>query len=209
LAEAIAARDEAVAETELAHQQLHDSWERRFAIRALVPLTPEQLAGNTISALELEPLYKLEAEAEWQTKHKDLKPEETDEAKKTAEINDLIRKRIDRVASTYVAMFAASGGSPQDVFSATADQALFFANDGRVLSWFSQAEGSLLKRLESIDDTDTLAEELYLAILSRPATGIEKKEVEAYLSNRKDDRSTAVREAAWGLLTSLEFRFNR
>ena len=209
LAKAVAARDTAIAETDLAHQKLHDSWERRFAVRALVPLSPEQLAGNTISALELEPRYKLEAEAEWKNKNKDKKPEEIDEEKKTRQINKLFQKRIDQVTSTYISMFAAPGGSPQDVFSATADQALFFANDGRVQSWFSPSEGSLLKRLESIEDLNQLSEELHLAILSRSATELEKSEIETYLAERKDDRNTAIKEIAWGLLTSLEFRFNR
>ena len=105
-------------------------------------------------------------------------------------------------------MFAAPGGSPQDVFSATADQALFFANDGRVQGWFSPAAGSLLKRLESIEDVPALANQLHLALLSRPATEAEKTGVEAYLADRKEDRNVAIRELAWGLLTSLEFRFN-
>ncbi|MCA9231762.1 MAG: hypothetical protein KDA57_14020, partial [Planctomycetales bacterium] len=209
LAEANAGRDAAVADCELANERLRHSWERRFAVRALIPLAPEQLAGSTISALELAPRYQREAEAEWQANHKDKKPEEIEEAKKATEIAQLLKNRIDQVASTYVAMFAAPGGSPQDVFSATADQALFFANDGRVQAWFNPAEGSLLKRLEAIENPAELADELHLAILSRPATNDEKSEVEAYLAERQDDRNTAIREAAWGLLTSIEFRFNR
>ena len=208
MTEAIAARDQAIAETEVAHEQLHQSWERRFAVRALVPLTPEQLAGSTISALELKPRFQREAVAEWQTNNKDMKPEDIDEAKKTAEIAQRLQKRIDQVTSTYVSMFAAPGGSPQDVFSATVDQALFYANDGRVQSWFNSGERSLLKRLESIGNAAELAQELHLAIFSRPPTNEESSEIEAFLAQHKDDRGAALREIAWGLLTSLEFRFN-
>ena len=207
-AAAIASQDTAMAETDAAHKLLHQSWERRFSVRALVPLTPEQLAGSTISALELKPRFLIEAQAEWQTKNKEKIPEQIDEAKKTAEIASLLQKRLDQVTATYVSMFAAPGGAPQDVFSATADQALFLANDGTVQAWFSAGEGSLLKRLESIENTAELADQLHLAILSRPATEEEKVEIEAFLAQQSDTRNAAVRELAWGLLTSLEFRFN-
>ena len=57
LADSATARDAAISETDMARTSLHTSWEHRFAVRALVPLTPEQLAGNTISALELKPRF--------------------------------------------------------------------------------------------------------------------------------------------------------
>ena len=208
-ADAIAAAEAAIAETATAESQLHNSWERRFAVRALVPLTPEQLAGSTIAALELKPRFQIEAEAEWQAKHKDKKPEEIEEAKKNEEIAQLIQKRLDQVTSIYVSMFAAPGGAPQDVFSATADQALFFANDGRVQGWLNFSEGSLLKRLESIENVAELADQMYLAMLSRRATPEEQSGFEAFLSQHSDNRNTAIRELTWSLLTSLEFRFNR
>ena len=94
------------------------------------------------------------------------------------------------------------------MFSATADQALFFANDGKVQGWLSPAEGTLLNHLQSVDDSNQLAEELYLAILSRPASDAEKKAITDYLSQRKSDRNKAIGELAWSLLLSVEFRFN-
>ena len=199
---------EAVAAAEHRLEQLRESWEQRYVYRSLVPLTPEQLAGSTITALGLMPRFEREAENEWQTKNKDKKPEEIDEAKKRAEITALKRKRVTAVLNTYVAMFAAPGGSPQDVFSATADQALFLANDGRVQSWLAPSEGTLLKRLHEVADSNEVANELSLAILSRPATDQEKQEVSAYLESRKDDRNVALGELAWGMISSLEFRFN-
>ena len=116
---------------------------------------------------------------------------------------------MDGVLNTYVSMFAAPGGSPQDVFSATADQALFMANDGRVQSWLNGSAGTLLWRLQDVQDSDELADELYLAILARPATMAEKHEVAEYVGGREKDRKQALRELAWSLFTSLEFRFNR
>jgi hypothetical protein len=199
---------EAVAAAEHRLEQLRESWEQRYVYRSLVPLTPEQLAGSTITALGLMPRFQREAENEWQDKNKDKKPEEIDEAKKREAIAALKRKRVTAVLNTYVAMFAAPGGSPQDVFSATADQALFLANDGRVQSWLAPAEGTLLKRLHDVADANEVADELSLAILSRPATEQEKREISDYLVSRKDDRNVALGELAWGMISSLEFRFN-
>lgn len=203
-----ASRDSAVVEANLAGTQLRKSWERRFAVRSLNPLTPEQLTGSTITALGLNARFQLEAEKEWENKNKDKKPEEIDESKKQSEIVNLVRKRIAQVERTYVSLFAAPAGAPQDVFSATADQALFLANDGRVQNWLSPSEGTLIRRLQSVEDATELADELNLAILSRPATETEKQQVAEYLAKRTDDRNKAIQELAWGLLSSLAFRFN-
>ena len=203
------ARDMAIADLNAARQQLHQSWEHRFAVRSLVPLTPAQLSGRTISAFELKPRFQHEAALEWEKKHQDKKDEEIDESQKRKEIADLVQKRISEVTSTYVSLFAAPGGSPQDIFSATVDQALFYTNDNRVQGWLNDAPGSLLKRLQDIDKDTDLADELYVAIFARPATEEERGDVEAYLFERQDDRNAAIKEVAWGLLTSLEFRFIR
>ena len=208
LAAASSAYESAVVETDLASERLRKSWERRFAVRALKPLIPEQLAGSTIAALGLKDRFQHEADAEWANNNKDKKSEEIDEGKKQTEIIASIRKRVAEVVRIYIQLFAAPAGAPQDVFSATADQALFFANDGKVQGWLSPAEGTLLNHLQSVEDSNQLAEELYLAILSRPASDAEKKAITDYLSQRKSDRNKAIGELAWSLLLSVEFRFN-
>ena len=207
------------AAAESKRQAVRDSWERRFVVRSLVPLSPEQLAGSTVAALQLLPRYEREATSEWQkanapkkenteSKAADKKAAKIDEGKKESEIAALTQKRIDSVLSTYVSMFAAPGGSPQDVFSATADQALFLANDGRVQGWLSPSEETLLKELLGEKDDAAIARRLYLSILSRPADDVEVQETVAYLASRGKDRSKAIRELAWGLISSIEFRFN-
>ena len=215
----------ATRQLQAAEQALHASWQRHFIVRPLTPLTPEQLAGATIKALELDVRYRIDASNEWEKnqKNRDREAEakdsdangasesadpHIDEQRRSAEIEALYRKRIDNVVNTYVSMFAAPGGAPQDVFAATADQALFFSNDGRVQNWLSPAKGTLLKRLQSIESTERLADELYLSILTRPATDAERTELERYLMGRDKDRNQALKETAWGLLSSLEFRFN-
>jgi len=208
LAAAKNAYESVAVETDLASARLRKSWERRFAVRSLKPLTPEQLAGSAITALGLKARFQLEAESEWANNHKDKEPAEIDDGKKQTEISALVHERVAQVESTFVTLFAAPAGAPQDVFSATVDQAMFLANDGQVQDWLSPAAGTLLKRLQSVDNPNLVAGELYLAILSRPATDTEKKTITEYLSQRMSDQNKAIQELAWGLLASLEFRFN-
>ena len=152
--------------------------------------------------------FEREAEQEWKKNQKEGEAEVKEE-QKILEIQKLIDKRVDQLVSVYVSMFGAPGGAPQDVFSATADQALFFSNDGRVQNWLSPSQGTLVHRLSSIEDAKQVAEELHMAVLCRHPHESEVKAVEEYLQVRQDDRAQAVRELAWGLISSLEFRFNR
>ncbi len=200
--------DQVGEKAEQARERVRRAWERRFAMRALVPLSPEQLAGATISALELMPRFEREAQGELEKTKEKSKGKGLSQAEEDELLASLAQKRIDTVRSTYVSMFAAPGGAPQDVFSATADQALFFANDGRVQGWLSAAKGTLIAALEKSSDDTELARQLYLALLVRSPTPDEIAEVGAYLQQRSDDRNKAIRELVWGLLTSLEFRFN-
>ena len=208
LAKATEAAATAAVETDRARARVRESWERRFVVRSLNPLTPEQLAGSTMAALSLKLRFQQEAETEWLNNNKDTKPDDIDRSKQKDEIAALVQKRIAQVHSTFISLFAAPAGAPQDVFSSTADQALFFANDGRIQGWLSPSAGTLTHRLQSVQNANELAEELHLAILSRSATDTEKQQVTEYLAQRADDRNKAIRELVWGLLSSLEFRFN-
>ena len=105
-------------------------------------------------------------------------------------------------------LFAAQKGQPQDDFFATVDQALFLANAGDLLSWLGPSGENLTARLLNLDDSKALSDELYLSVLTRMPTDEEVRSVDAYLAARKDDRSKAVTELAWALLTSAEFRFH-
>ena len=51
-------------------------------------------------------------------------------------------------------------------------------------------------------------EELYLSVLTRRPSDEERKEVAEYLKSRASERATALKDLAWALLASAEFRFN-
>jgi hypothetical protein len=59
-----------------------------------------------------------------------------------------------------------------------------------------------------LTDSSAIAEELYLSLYSRRPTEEERSEAARYLDVRGKERVPALRELAWALLESTEFRFN-
>jgi len=82
----------------------------------------------------------------------------------------------------------------------------------------SPAPGWLIGRSNALADPSAVAEELYLSVHSRRPTAEERAEVASYLASRTtnlaktqnlgQEHLAALRELAWGLLASTEFRFN-
>ncbi|MFT6620094.1 MAG: hypothetical protein ACJASX_003001 [Limisphaerales bacterium] len=146
------------------------------------------------------------------------KPEKKSNSKKPAPV---ILKEIDRekhvrdyvaakiVATTkrFIALFGGQAGLPQNDFFATADQALFLANDGTVRGWLRPSGENLSGRLLKMEAAGTIAEELYLSILTRQPAAIELASVKDYLKARGEKKSEAIQELGWALLSSVEFRF--
>ena len=108
----------------------------------------------------------------------------------------------------FAKLFGASAGQPQYDFFATAEQALFFSNGGELRGWLNPGGGNLTERLIKLEKPEKLAEELYLGVLTRRPTADEVADVAGYLESRKKDKSKAVQEMVWALVTSSEFRFH-
>jgi hypothetical protein len=111
-----------------------------------------------------------------------------------------------RNMTPFVRAFGGAPGTAED-FDATIDQALFLSNGALVRSWLAPRAGNLTARLSTLSG-DALAEELYLSVLSRRPDAEERREVAEFLKGRPKDRAGALRDLAWALLTSAEFRFN-
>jgi hypothetical protein len=107
-----------------------------------------------------------------------------------------------------VATFGGKPGQPQDNLEATLDQALFLSNGKLVRGWLAPRAGNLTDRLAAMSEASAVAEELYLSVLTRMPTDEERREVADYLKGHAADRPAALRELAWALLASAEFRFN-
>jgi hypothetical protein len=182
-----------------------------FLVAGLKPLTPEQLAASTLSATTYIDIQTKNAIAE------------LDKAAQTAaaanppmqlplplggrerQIEEHVFEKLLRPnAGSFVALFGGGAGQPQDVFFATADQALFYGNGGTIYSW----AGVLANVLNAQQDPKLLAEDMYLHVFNRRPTEAETTAVTNYLQSRADARVPAIQEMVWGLLSSAEFRFN-
>lgn len=183
----------------------------QFNIASLEPLTPEQLAWSMLEATGRYDALRA-AERARLTKEKPLSEADQKDAARVAareqEIEDAAAAKLLGTVNKFVGLYANQKGQPQDAFFASAEQALFLANAGDVLSWLNPAGDNLTARLTKLEDPNTLSDEMYRSILIRPATDDEKQSVAEYLAQRNEDRPVAIRELAWALLTSVEFRFH-
>jgi hypothetical protein len=108
----------------------------------------------------------------------------------------------------FAAAFANPPREPEIDHHPALRGALFLMNDAVVLGWLQPANGNLLDRLNKISEPAIVSDELYLSVLSRTATEAEKAEVATYLAARSDNRTTALAQLAWALLSSNEFYVN-
>ncbi|MFM9962723.1 MAG: DUF1549 domain-containing protein [Planctomycetaceae bacterium] len=192
-------------------EQIMQFCTEHFYVASLKPLTPEQLTASTLSATTYIDIQTKNANAE------------IDKAAATAaaakppvviplplggrerQVEEHIFEKLLRAnAGPFIAMFGGGAGQPQDVFYATADQALFYGNGGTIHSW----AGVLAAPLSAQQDPKLLAEEMYLHVLNRRPTDDEIALVTTYLQPRAATRVPAIQEMVWGLLSSAEFRFN-
>jgi hypothetical protein len=86
--------------------------------------------------------------------------------------------------------------------------ALFLLNDATVLGWLKPEGTNLAARLGKEADAGSLAEELYVAMLSRLPSDEERGVVGDYLAARADRREKAINNLIWSLLASNEFCAN-
>jgi hypothetical protein len=123
-------------------------------------------------------------------------------------IEQRVYDQLNPSIGAFVYQFGGVAGQAQDRGQATVHQALMLTNGEPIQSWLSPSGANLLARLKAIVDPALVAEELYLSLLTRRPTAEERHEVRDYLAPRSADREAALRELAWGLLASIEFRFN-
>jgi hypothetical protein len=97
---------------------------------------------------------------------------------------------------------------PEVEHSPTVKAALFLMHDANIIAWVLPEGENLAARLIKQQDTGKLADELYLAILSRQPTADETKATGEYLASHSDRRERAVSNLIWGLLASNEFCAN-
>ncbi|MCZ2341330.1 MAG: DUF1549 and DUF1553 domain-containing protein [Bacteroidales bacterium] len=108
----------------------------------------------------------------------------------------------------FVKAYANQAREPEDEFTPSLQGALFVLHDNSVLKLLEPKSGNLVGRVSALTDHQKIAEELYLAILTRQPTAEETQMVSTILSKHSQDRVTAVKNIAWALLASMEFMVN-
>ena len=196
------------AKLELQQADLIESWRRSYAIRRVRGLNPEQMAGGTYIALEMDRAARNKALADWEANHQNNPAEGDDIQKRQKFVSAAVAINMwDTVEDLFVERFAAPAGAPQDGFFATVDQALTIQNEPTYQSWLKANDVNLIQRLTAIEDSALLANQLYLSILCRSPDADETQMIGDLLRQYSAERSSVVQELVWGLLASTEFRF--
>jgi len=198
------------AQADESHTVVTEGATNQFHQAPIESLSAEQLAWSILQTTGQIDIH-IAVELAKQNKAKPLTVEQQMDpavvSKRHAEAKAAAFKTLQATVTSFVALFAAEAGQPQDDFFATVDQALYFANGGPVRSWLNPSGNNLTGRLVKLETPAELAEELYLATLVRKPTTEEIDDIANYLAARGDAKNEAVQELAWGLITSAEFRF--
>jgi len=206
--------DSDAAKADLLWKSIVDRWTLQGQVAALKPLTPEQLAASVMRATGFLARSETAAKAAIvKTPPKEIEAAKLTDAEKTqvltvatqVELLNQLRGSLNQFVDQF-------GGLAGEEFQATVNQALFLGNSPTVNSWLGAANDTLVGRLKAIQETDVLADELSIAIFSRPATDEELLQITSFLAPENSegpaDRTVALAELAWAMLTSNEFRFN-
>jgi hypothetical protein len=112
------------------------------------------------------------------------------------------------VNEKFVGAFGAPKGEPEIEFSPSVAGALFVSNEKMILNWLQPAEGNLVFKLAKLSDAKTVADDLYLSVLTRLPSDDERADVASFLAKNPKEREAAISEMAWALLASTEFCVN-
>lgn len=118
---------------------------------------------------------------------------------------------------SFDSIFSGARGQPEGPFAATVEQALFVRNGAVVRAWIARQPGNLVDRLAALPTLELVAEELYLAVLTRRPSPGERAEFAAQFDRLVPGGAAAagspeyvaeLEKSVWALLASTEFRFN-
>lgn len=180
----------------------------RFAVAGLKPMSAEQMGWSVLQATGVLASYTQSERTRMEVVDPRLRDIfDADSARRTRlewEIERGVYEKLNSSVSAFIPYFSAGEARPPDSIDANVHQALFLANGGSVHSWIPTLVGRAMARA----DADGMADELYLSILSRRPSGEERGEFAAHLAARGlEKKGEAMRELAFALLASAEFRF--
>ena len=178
----------------------------RYTAAHMKPLSAEQLAWSTMQATGLVQTTRRATIESFSTKKKsDSSPVITDWISFELHLEATVNKKLQEHVITFVTAFSRIDEPGE--FNATANQALFLGNAPLISTWLLPADNNLTARLVAEPDSDKLANELYLCVLSRLPSPEETEQVTRFLGEFSE-RTTTIQELVRALLCSAEFRFN-
>ena len=168
--------------------------EDSFAVATMNGLSPEQLFESLLTATSAEAILEKQidevlAEEAAESETKEENPDEPDEQK----IAEARQKKRDEMLAEFVKVFGSVPGQPQAEFSASLPQALFLANNETVADWVPAGSSNLAAQLTALDDPKRIADELFLAVLSRRPDDVERQTIVEIL---KEASGTIGRESS-------------
>ena len=181
----------------------HKDAQLHFACALLKPLSAEQLAWSLmeVTGVRTRTLVSKQA-AILKTDKKTGAAKKEKLVWQEEAVHDAVKASVDQ----FTLNFGRQGGQKTN-FESTSEQALFLINGALVQSWVDPSVGSVTERLVKLQDPKQLADELYMTLLNRPVTDDEAVDIGEYLKV-VENKSQAVQEIVWAVLTSAEFRFN-
>ncbi|MAV33949.1 MAG: hypothetical protein CMJ59_00690 [Planctomycetaceae bacterium] len=194
-----------------------------FAVAALRPLSPEQLGWSVqqVTGRLASRLERTERRMKQAAPKDDARPNGAPETGASARLPDdsspidlawQVRRKVygdlRSELETLFTQFSRLPGQPDDGFQPTVDQALFLLNSERMVKFMK--ESVLLDRLSHLENPTELADEIFLAVLSRHPTEDERTDVSEVVegTSERKQRRDIVRQIVWGQLLSAEFRLN-
>lgn len=176
----------------------------RFLVAIERPLMAEQLLASVIQATEAAESLKSET---------DTPTEPTSNSDKNSKDEPALddgsnAPTLAELKTAFAGAFANEAREPEGEFKATVKGALFWRNSAEVQKLLHQRPGNLIDRLMKIEQSDSLINELYLTVLSRFPSPDETAVMTSFVNVSDVDRETVIRDAAWALLTSVEFSVN-
>ena len=174
----------------------------RFAIAALKPLTAEQLGYALVQATGVADADRTAAaEATVAARLAGLgavvRP-----VVPTHVSENVVEAKLAGRAAPFRGVYGGRAGTPDDGTAPTLDQTLFVKHGATVRGLVAAQVGAVAK----LSDPNAMADELFLAALTRLPTADERADAAAVLSG--PDKAAAVGEVLWALVASAEFRFN-
>jgi hypothetical protein len=118
---------------------------------------------------------------------------------------DALKYSLADFEKAFAAALANPAKEPELAANPSLRSALFFRNSDHVQWALKQRAGNLIDRLAKQADP---AEDLFLTVLTRLPDADEKAQFKSWLAAHADDKSKALGDFAWALLSSTEFFVN-